>query len=304
MKDIIFMIRESEADNQRQRGVCWQVKEDSYIPISHPQIKANAPRVNNEGLLESLNRLPVGSPGRIEPEKNKTFRLKQGTMNRSEFYPRIMLPILGEESIQTGQSLRDHYENNSLRDIQKQEEILIEMLEVVFMSVHPHENNFEVYGHQIRNLLILATTEVESSFTAILQANGICPINHSYTTNDYVCLNNILKLTEYEVALTHYPWLQNFSPFNNWDATKPTKSLSWYNSYNKIKHNREAEFQEAKLLHSINAIIAVHLLLIAQFGEWGTYKPYFKIVNMPFWPRESLYILPEKNNNWSSRNHY
>ena len=87
---------------------------------------------------------------------------------------------------------------------------------------HPHENNFDVYGHQIRNLIILATTEVESSLTAILQANNIAPLSQYFTTRDYVRLKKVLRLAEFEVSLSHYPWLQSFSPFRDWNDAQPT----------------------------------------------------------------------------------
>ncbi len=99
------------------------------MPIKHPQIKKPVPRNKEDGLLESLNRLPVGTPGRIEKERISTFCIIPGKMNRGECFFRIVRPIFGENSIQTGQSLRYIYDQYSLRNIQKQEEILIEILE-------------------------------------------------------------------------------------------------------------------------------------------------------------------------------
>lgn len=298
MSDVCFMLHESVADDQQQRGICWQVRNDAYIPIKHPQIKDAVPRNNLEGILESLNQLPNGVPGRIDKERNSTFRIFKGKMSRGEYFPRIVRPIFGEGSIQRGQTLWKFAEQDSLRNIQKQEEILIEILETIFRSIHPDENNFHVYGHQIRNLLILANTEVESSLTAILQANSIAPFSQFFTTRDYVRLKDILRLSEFEVALSHYPWLPTFSPFRDWEEAQPTKSLLWYNAYNRIKHNRESEFQEAKLLYSINSVIAVHILLVSQFGNFATYNPYFSFSKEPLWAREELYIPPEDPENW------
>ena len=293
------MLHKSVADNQQQTGICWQVTEDAYIPIKHPQIKTPVSRNKQEGLLESLNRLPIGAPGRIEKERNSTFCITPGQMNRGECFFRIVRPIFGEDSIQTGQTFRDLYDQNSLRNIQIQEEILIETLESIFRNIHPHENNFDVFGHQIRNLIILATTEIESSLTAILQANSIAPLSQYFTTRDYVRLKKVLRLAEFEVSLSHYPWLRSFSPFRDWSDAQPTKSLKWYDAYNKIKHDRETKFQEAKLLHAVNAIIAVHILLVSQFGNWGAYSPYFKFSREPRWSREELYIPPEGPNEWT-----
>lgn len=297
--DIYFMLHESVASDQTQRGVCWQITDHEFLPIGHPQIKNPVPRVNSGTLLESLNQLSIGTPGFIEPERNSTFRVYEGKMRRGSYYPRIIRPIFGEEySIQSGQTFRNIYDQNALRNIQKQEEILVELLEEIFRSIHPHESNFETYGHQIRNLLILATTEVESSLTAILRANSVSPLQNFYTTKDYVRLKKTLRLDEFEVSLSHYPWLSPFSPFLDWDANQPTKSLSWYDGYNKIKHNRETEFQESKLEHSIRAVIAVHILLVSQFGYHATYNPYFRFIKEPSWEREELYVPPEDPMGW------
>jgi hypothetical protein len=86
MKDICFMLHESVADDQQQRGICWQIREDAYVPIKHPQIKEPVPRNKQDGLLESLNRLSVGAPCRIEKERNSTFRIIPGEMNRGECF--------------------------------------------------------------------------------------------------------------------------------------------------------------------------------------------------------------------------
>jgi len=296
------MLHRSIADDQQQRGICWQEKDDCFIPIGHHQIAEPVPRSNNEGLLDSLNRLPEGSSGRIDSHQNNLFQITQGQLRRGTYFPRIVRPIYGETTIQTGQTLKNVWDHNYLRAIRKQEEILIELIESIFRNIHPHKDNYNVYGHQIRNLIILATTEVESSLTAILQANNVQPINRHYTTQDYVRIKNILRLEEFEVSLLHYPWLQPFSPFRGWHEDRPTQSLTWYNAYNKIKHYRENEFKEAILLHSINALIAVHILLIAQFGNWATYNPYFKFNNEPCWPREELYISPEQPDEWEPVN--
>lgn len=298
--DICFMLPESVADDQKQRGICWQITENEFIPIGHRQIKNPVPRVGSGTLLESLNQLPTGTPGFVNPERNSTFRVYKGKMRRGSYYPRIIRPVFGEENtIQTGQTFRNIYDQNALRNIQKQEEILVELLEEIFRSIHPHESNFATYGHHVRNLLILATTEVESSFTAILRENEVQPLKNYYTTNDYVRLKNALRLDEFKVSLSHYPWLSPFSPFLDWDVNQPTISLSWYDGYNKIKHNRETEFQKSKLEYAIKAVVAAHILLVSQFGHHATFRPYFRFMKEPFWAREELYVPPEDPTGWN-----
>lgn len=50
---------------------------------------------------------------------------------------------------------------------------LIQELQEICMVVHPISNNFATFGHEIRNILIIASTEVEAHWKNILKANGV-----------------------------------------------------------------------------------------------------------------------------------
>lgn len=134
------------------------------------------------------------------------------------------------------------------------------------MSEHSSSAGYNTYGHEIRNLLIVACTEVEAQWKGILQANGYC--RNRYTTNDYVILNRAMLLDQYVVSLPHYPWLPPFKPFQGWGSSgKPTEELSWYSAYNRVKHDREQNFSEAKLVHAIDAVCACMIMLFTQYGK-------------------------------------
>ncbi len=45
--------------------------------------------------------------------------------------------------------------------------------------------------------------------------------------------------------------------------------LRWYNAYNAVKHDRETEFAKATLGNLIEAMGAVFVLVMAQFGQFG-----------------------------------
>jgi hypothetical protein len=107
--------------------------------------------------------------------------------------------------------------------------------------------NFEAYGHEIRNLLILAATEVEAHWKGVLRANS----QRADTTADYVKLLPAMKLNEYAVKLPFYPWLDAVKPFKGWSNSKTTQSLAWYDAYNAVKHDRETEFEKGTLLRAL-----------------------------------------------------
>ena len=150
-------------------------------------------------------------------------------------------------------------------DFINQFEILEADLESIFKTVAPDKNNFEVFGHSIRNLLILACTEVDCLLKDIfININGAK--EGLYSTKDYVSLLPLLRLNEYEVTFCHYPSLGAFNPFLNWDKAKPTKSIPWYDAYNAVKHDREQAFNQATLKNCIYAVVAVGIILAAIYG--------------------------------------
>ena len=100
---------------------------------------------------------------------------------------------------------------------------LIDSLTRISKTVFPEGSNLDTYGDEIRNLIILACTEVEAQWKGILKANGIQERN--LTTRDYVELAKPLKLSDYEIKLDLFPWLSSFSPFAEWSSNKPIQSL-------------------------------------------------------------------------------
>jgi len=94
---------------------------------------------------------------------------------------------------------------------------LIQELQQICRVVHPIEHNFHAYGHEIRNIIAIACTEVEAQWKNILVAND----QKAGNRGDYVKLSLPMKLQEYSVELPWYPWLKPIAPFKNW--VLPTK---------------------------------------------------------------------------------
>jgi hypothetical protein len=169
---------------------------------------------------------------------------------------------------------------------------LREQLERIFRTVHPVPANYGAYGHDIRNLLILAATEVEAHWKGVLTANGVAGGN----TNDYVKLLPAMKLDEYALRLPFYPWLPEVAPFSGWSSTAPTRSLSWYDAYNAVKHDREKEFQRGTLLHTLEAVCGCAVMIFAQFGVSGSayraeISTFFEIAASPKWDPSEVYWM-------------
>jgi hypothetical protein len=169
-------------------------------------------------------------------------------------------------------------------------------LDAICRTVQPVTANYNTYGHDIRNLLILACTEVEAHWKGVLRLNG----RNGQTTKDYVDLHATLKLDSYRVRIIPYSWLGEFVPFDGWgNKQASTSSLPWYSAYNSAKHDRENEFSRATLEQVFNAVSACAVMLVAQFG-WSGLRyidqnqpgmlSYFSFSSQPEWELSDYYV--------------
>jgi hypothetical protein len=173
---------------------------------------------------------------------------------------------------------------------------LIQELQRVCQVVQPEKANYDAYGHEIRNIIILACTEVEAQWKNILEANS----QKAKNRRDYVKLALPMKLGEFRAALPWYPWLDPIAPFENWVPTAPRikQFLPWYDAYNDIKHDREKNFAQAKLIHALTSVTACFVILCAQYG-WGfarrpeaAAEAFFQLIEAPKWEPTEIYVPP------------
>ncbi len=213
-----------------------------------------------------------------------------------EYYPRMTRPssILPESS--PGRNPDDSPEARNARTTSTgQLHALIGELEQICRVVHPVRENFGAFGHEIRNIIIIASTEVEVQWKYVLKENGA---KHE-TTHDYVKLSPAMKLGEYRVVLTYYPWLDPIAPFENWlPSGRPTKDLQWYDAYNHIKHDREENFAQATLLNALKSLTGCFVMLCAQYG-WdfalqgdAASSAFFRLIEWPKWKPCEIYVPP------------
>ncbi len=174
--------------------------------------------------------------------------------------------------------------------------ILIDRLRRVFDHVEPDPKNGRVWGHVIRELLILAATEFETAAASVLRANGVP--ERRFSTIDYVRLLDPMHLDGRGARLALYPAWPLVRPFEGWSAENPTASLRWYDAYNRVKHDRERNFHLATLEAAIHATVAAVLMLVAQFGR-GKCEPILNEIEpelgRPFAAHEHYYPHGDPN---------
>lgn len=173
---------------------------------------------------------------------------------------------------------------------------LIQQLKDIFYFIHPDKNHFGVFGHRQRELLLLACMEVETAWRSVLVENTT-NIPDRLNTTHYVNLLQPMRLNEWEVEFVTFPQFGKISPFANWDTTRPTKSLAWYDAYNAVKHDRENELHRATVENVVSAIVGAYLMTISQFGISICANSTlaindFRITKEPKWKLEEYYTRP------------
>jgi hypothetical protein len=224
------------------------------------------------------------------------------SLGSGQYYPRIARPIGPQKFWCPGTRV----EKDAIAVAGGQLTALTRQLSRICQTVHPTAQTFGTFGHDIRNLLILACTEVEAHWRGVLVKNQL--IKKSYTTNDYSVLTRVMKLDEYAVAFPQFPWLSDLKPFDGWGSTgKPSQELKWYSAYNAAKHNREAEFERATLGHVFAAISACAVMMVAQYGDWkysvgqsSEASSFFALSSRPSWSVSDEYLFPYTRKDWEA----
>ena len=151
--------------------------------------------------------------------------------------------------------------------------LLVERFDELLLYIEPDANGLKAYSHKTRELLILSSTEVENSWKHYMRLAAATPVAGSdFTTKDYVKLLPALFLSEFKVALKPYSGVASFRPFHGWDPAAPSKSLPWYDAYNKTKHDRTTHFAEATFQSCLAAVAANLVLFCVRFSPFPLFQ--------------------------------
>lgn len=187
-------------------------------------------------------------------------KLSPTTFQPGEYHPRIWRQYACPKA-------KDCYLNEWSSALLAARNLYVGMRDV-FRHVEPTKQNRLAYGHETRQLLVLACIEVEAQLKAVLRANNYQKSKGNWTIVDYFKLARPMRLSEWSVSLIQYPGLGWLRPFRAWSGAR-YRPLTWYAAYNKVKHDRELEFSKANLQNLIDAMAAVFIVVVAQFGQFG-----------------------------------
>jgi hypothetical protein len=119
-----------------------------------------------------------------------------------------------------------------------------------------HEN-YGCYSNEFAKLIVLAGSEVDSIFQEICKR--VAPNSKSRNISDYysTLLAHFPSLPSCEVSIARYQL--HIQPWENWtDGQRPDW---WTKGYNKLKHERSANFNQATLGNALKAVGAQFLAL-------------------------------------------
>jgi len=139
--------------------------------------------------------------------------------------------------------------------------MLYQDIEKSFEYVHPTAEHFKVYSLRHYEYLLRACTEFESVCKGEMIKNNLAKSGAHLSIKDYSTLETHYKrkLSSYEVGF-RFDTIYFIRPLAPW-ATNA--SLSWYQSYNSVKHHREAELSHASLENVLHALGGLFVVLLA-----------------------------------------
>lgn len=171
--------------------------------------------------------------------------------------------------------------------------------------VSPSIINYSAFGTQFEKIIYFCCVGVDSLFNKFLSDNGISTRNAK--TDTFVKLKNFLRVDEYELTVVHYPWLPPLRPFLGWSAKQPSKSLAWFDAYNSLKHDKQANQHAATMGNALNAACAHCCLAYAVFGGqlftgYLSEHLFFHFEKHPSWNVNEIYFDPDKGVPWQPKN--
>lgn len=188
-------------------------------------------------------------------------------MKLTQPYRRILRPFALPDHYIVGGDFQTNYiaDERYSRDrfeIIRAYHILEKDLLHLFEYIEPSDANLAAYSYRTYELLLRASTEFESNAKQILNANGYSP-TRNLNVIDYFKLNAATRLNEYRLFINIWGnERKEIRPFSDWTNGH---SLSWYQDYNSVKHNRHEEFTKASLNNVLNAVGAAFAIVFSQF---------------------------------------
>lgn len=181
----------------------------------------------------------------------------------------------------------------------------------LMFNIHIDDKQLDVYSSKISDLILRASTEIESLSKELYKINGgEKSENIKYDEDAITFLNNLWKLHTKKVIISSYNCFttnKELSPFvKNEKRTGSTRlTYSWNNSYQNLKHDRANSFTFGSIKYLFDVTSALYLLNIYFKDESFDLKDNAKGSNFDFSLGSSIFsIKPHINSENSLENDF
>lgn len=119
------------------------------------------------------------------------------------------------------------------------------------------DQNYQAYSVEFARIIMAASAEVDTVAKELCKL--IDPNSQAKNIVEYagVILGRYSNLINVEISIPRYEL-----KIKPWDGWSNNSSPDWWQSYNKIKHDRTAHFSRANLINSVKSVSGLLLLLL------------------------------------------
>jgi hypothetical protein len=121
--------------------------------------------------------------------------------------------------------------------------------------------HYSVFSTKLWGIILRACSEIDSQLFELV--NEISPRKGNRKIVDYYNNENTFELAKFSLLTKFEP--NTIVPFHSFSNLK---APSWWLDYNSVKHERLNSLESATLENAINAVGALYIVLLRQYGEY------------------------------------
>jgi hypothetical protein len=163
-------------------------------------------------------------------------------------------------------------------------------LESTTRYVEPTRNNFPTYSIEFAHILLTVGSEVDVVAQALCrQVDPVSPASNIQEYRKKIC-STFPRFPTMRVLVPRFALL--FEPWREWDRMK---TPLWWQSHNKIKHERDTHFPEASLENAFTAVAALFCLVLYLYQRAlysNELNPWTRLLTLE---KEPGYLMLEQN---------
>lgn len=134
--------------------------------------------------------------------------------------------------------------------------------------IEPVEKNFDTYSLELVHQLQMIGSEIDVVMKVICESEPNVSLRNRPNIQDY-----------YPIILQKFPDIKSLSvdfynlsykPFEDWNEQCPSQSLTWWQAYNGVKHNRVVEFEKGNfkmVMYALSALCMLEMLYIKEISN-------------------------------------